>query len=111
MQRLSRRSGREGLLHVRADRRGGRGGNRSCHIGHLFPRPRHHRRRRRQPDERLIGPMSIVFIVFLPLLAAVIAGLGNRSEEHTSELPSLMRSSYAVFCLTNTKNTKEFHTK
>src|SRR3546814_5393651 len=23
----------------------------------------------------------------------------NRSEEHTSELPSLMRSSYAVFCL------------
>src|SRR3546814_10159646 len=23
-----------------------------------------------------------------------------RSEEHTSELPSLMRSSYAVFCLT-----------
>src|SRR3546814_8574479 len=24
----------------------------------------------------------------------------GRSEEHTSELPSLMRSSYAVFCLT-----------
>src|SRR3546814_5912920 len=24
----------------------------------------------------------------------------NRSEEHTSELQSLMRSSYAVFCLT-----------
>src|SRR3546814_9174432 len=24
-----------------------------------------------------------------------------RSEEHTSELQSLMRSSYAVFCLTN----------
>src|SRR3546814_8743784 len=24
----------------------------------------------------------------------------NRSEEHTSELKSLMRSSYAVFCLT-----------
>src|SRR3546814_8570269 len=23
----------------------------------------------------------------------------NRSEEHTSELPSLMRKSYAVFCL------------
>src|SRR3546814_5872861 len=23
----------------------------------------------------------------------------NRSEEHTSELPSLMRTSYAVFCL------------
>src|SRR3546814_8758543 len=26
-------------------------------------------------------------------------GLGWRSEEHTSELPSLMRISYAVFCL------------
>src|SRR3546814_7165235 len=24
---------------------------------------------------------------------------GSRSEEHTSELPSLMRPSYAVFCL------------
>src|SRR3546814_2581259 len=32
----------------------------------------------------------------------------RRSEEHTSELQSLMRISYAVFCLkkTNTKNTK-----
>src|SRR3546814_2966324 len=26
---------------------------------------------------------------------------GERSEEHTSELQSLMRISYAVFCLTN----------
>src|SRR3546814_5019404 len=26
-----------------------------------------------------------------------------RSEEHTSELQSLMRNSYAVFCLKNTK--------
>src|SRR3546814_7555497 len=29
--------------------------------------------------------------------------LEARSEEHTSELQSLMRISYAVFCLTNTK--------
>src|SRR3546814_9538657 len=28
-----------------------------------------------------------------------------RSEEHTSELQSLMRSSYAVFCLKKTKTT------
>src|SRR3546814_2962873 len=28
-----------------------------------------------------------------------IAGYGQRSEEHTSELQSLMRISYAVFCL------------
>src|SRR3546814_9148141 len=29
----------------------------------------------------------------------VLALGGERSEEHTSELPSLMRLSYAVFCL------------
>src|SRR3546814_2015961 len=29
---------------------------------------------------------------------------GGRSEEHTSELQSLMRISYAVFCLKNKKN-------
>src|SRR3546814_2164783 len=30
---------------------------------------------------------------------------GRRSEEHTSELQSLMRISYAVFCLTKKKQT------
>src|SRR3546814_9935319 len=30
-------------------------------------------------------------------------GDGLRSEEHTSELQSLMRNSYAVFCLKKTK--------
>src|SRR3546814_9535984 len=41
-------------------------------------------------------------------------GSGTRSEEHTSELQSLMRISYAVFCLkkkkytqTNTKKHKQ----
>src|SRR3546814_5068644 len=33
-------------------------------------------------------------------------GLGSRSEEHTSELQSLMRISYAVFCLKKKKNKK-----
>src|SRR3546814_2167660 len=33
-----------------------------------------------------------------------------RSEEHTSELQSLMRISYAVFCLTKKHNTR-YHTK
>src|SRR3546814_7561745 len=32
--------------------------------------------------------------------------LAGRSEEHTSELQSLMRSSYAVFCLKKKKNRK-----
>src|SRR3546814_6721605 len=31
---------------------------------------------------------------------------GGRSEEHTSELQSLMRISYAVFCLKQKKTTK-----
>src|SRR3546814_6572310 len=34
-------------------------------------------------------------------------GLPVRSEEHTSELQSLMRISYAVFCLKKKKTTKE----
>src|SRR3546814_6452613 len=33
--------------------------------------------------------------------------LNLRSEEHTSELQSLMRISYAVFCLKKKKNTTE----
>src|SRR3546814_5465890 len=45
-------------------------------------RPARPRRHRRGPDRRRIG--------YLP-----------RSEEHTSELQSLMRISYAVFCLKN----------
>src|SRR3546814_4112377 len=40
------------------------------------------------------------------LIAALgLGALGVRSEAHTSELPSLMRISYAVFCL-NKKNTR-----
>src|SRR3546814_3975049 len=31
----------------------------------------------------------------------------DRSEEHTSELQSLMRISYAVFCMKKKKNTKK----
>src|SRR3546814_10645682 len=34
------------------------------------------------------------------------ANIGSRSEEHTSELTSLMRNSYAVFCFKKNKNTK-----
>src|SRR3546814_5845818 len=33
----------------------------------------------------------------------------ERSEEHTSELQSLMRISYAVFCLKKKKNTQTKH--
>src|SRR3546814_8613642 len=36
--------------------------------------------------------------------------LDQRSEEHTSELQSLMRISYAVFCLKKKKNTQKQNT-
>src|SRR3546814_7886558 len=39
-----------------------------------------------------------------------LAGQLARSEEHTSELQSLMRISYAVFCLKKKKHNKQ-HTK
>src|SRR3546814_1791655 len=39
--------------------------------------------------------------------AATSATLSARSEEHTSELQSLMRISYAVFCLKKKKNNRE----
>src|SRR3546814_1037732 len=38
-------------------------------------------------------------------------GKGLRSEEHTSELQSLMRISYAVFCLKKKKSTQLQNTK
>src|SRR3546814_9066248 len=39
----------------------------------------------------------------------VVAASYCRSEEHTSELQSLMRISYAVFCLKKKNNNKELH--
>src|SRR3546814_4020259 len=40
----------------------------------------------------------VTFPMLTPIIAVVM-----RSEEHTSELQSLMRISYAVFCLQNKK--------
>src|SRR3546814_8295360 len=42
---------------------------------------------------------------------APIAACGPRSEEHTSELQSLMRNSYAVFCLKKTKYERTSNSK
>src|SRR3546814_5447107 len=41
------------------------------------------------------------------VFAKMDGGRAARSEEHTSELQSLMRSSYAVFCLK--KKNKKYH--
>src|SRR3546814_1965377 len=67
----------------------------------------------------LLGPRSGIYYLGRfwahPILAALecLAGLrhgvrGRRSEGYTSELQSLMRISYAVFCL---KKTKQKHMK
>src|SRR3546814_10361587 len=44
------------------------------------------------------------------VLSAFLCETFCRSEEHTSELQSLMRISYAVFCLKKKKNTKIHYT-
>src|SRR3546814_5455764 len=42
-----------------------------------------------------------------PRLRREVEALGERSEEHTSELQSLMRISYAVFCLKKKNHNKQ----
>src|SRR3546814_8113472 len=59
------------------------------------------------PHTFLIGPRVRHLVVGLGsgdgrtamTVAAILAGKGHRSEEHTSALQSLMRNSYAVLCL------------
>src|SRR3546814_6457125 len=48
------------------------------------------------------SPRSLAGTIASPELARI--SLPLRSEEHTSELQSLMRISYAVFCLKKKKN-------
>src|SRR3546814_7661839 len=48
---------------------------------------------------------------YVAAIRAAQLGLRTRSEEHTSELQSLMRISYAVFCLKKKKHEiKKYHT-
>src|SRR3546814_8570840 len=49
------------------------------------------------------GPSVFTVHALSPALVLAQAALLGRSEEHTSELQSLMRISYAVFCLKKTK--------
>src|SRR3546814_6437490 len=50
-------------------------------------------------------PSSIQAVSNLQAACGGASVLGNRSDEHTSELQSLMRISYAVFCLYKKTNT------
>src|SRR3546814_1171475 len=74
------------------------------------------------PAGRLLGPLKAthygvgdVGLLSTGIVAASEPGRGavltnrpvERSEEHTSELQSLMRSSYAVFCLKKKKQKSE----
>src|SRR3546814_2582069 len=65
---------------------------------------------------RIEYPMELGLYTFADVDAAAAnkgaAGAERlkRSEEHTSELQSLMRISYAVFCLKKKKNTNECET-
>src|SRR3546814_5494887 len=56
-------------------------------------------------DVALFGAVGYLLLAIHTFLSAKVLGefrlsyLAGRSEEHTSELQSLMRISYAVFCL------------
>src|SRR3546814_2430391 len=54
----------------------------------------------------LDGLLICVFVVSI-MPRDLVRNLWGRSEEHTSELQSLMRISYAVFCLKKTKRKKQ----
>src|SRR3546814_7434138 len=54
-----------------------------------------------RPDDGDVGQVAVGD----PHLGAVEHPVAARSEEHTSELQSLMRISYAVFCLKKKTNT------
>src|SRR3546814_5541843 len=58
-----------------------------------------------------IGTVSLILLTVIGVLAFHLVARALRSEEHTSELQSLMRISYAVFCLKKqrTKNKNKTH--
>src|SRR3546814_4126004 len=58
------------------------------------------------PDARRIGPIDIQPMSACKWRFLALPVLTYRSEEHTSELQSLMRISYAVFCLKKKNNNK-----
>src|SRR3546814_6643624 len=57
-------------------------------------------------DPRVMDSTDALELADVPKQLLVVGG-GIRSEEHTSELQSLMRISYAVFCLKKKKNHRQ----
>src|SRR3546814_6266877 len=59
---------------------------------------------------RLAASASLATAAFIPVSnTSPVPPSFARSEEHTSELQSLMRNSYAVFCLKKKKKNKKLH--
>src|SRR3546814_6173538 len=59
--------------------------------------------------ERKGRPWTFEDILLVPEVNELALSADGRSEEHTSELQSLMRISYAVFCLKKKKKTHLNH--
>src|SRR3546814_9220281 len=55
------------------------------------------------------SPVGVASCALSSSASGLVARSVMRSEEHTSELQSLMRISYAVFCLKKKKNTYKVH--
>src|SRR3546814_3343924 len=102
-------------VHVGAARggrgRGDRGGRRRAQRDHHADR-----------GQDVAEPVLAIVVVGIAgeCGVAVVVGIdavgelgtdGDRSEEHTSELQSLMRISYAVFCLKKKKTTRKTQQK
>src|SRR3546814_1512107 len=58
------------------------------------------------PGSRLAGPKLAIPTAFTGRSACHSKSADVISDEHTSELQSLMRNSYAVFCLKKTNHTR-----
>src|SRR3546814_2366023 len=81
----------------------GRGDPHLAAVLELRRRIEHHRLARRQPGQHLAVVAAGAAELQRAALDRALFAVAVRSEEHTSELQSLMRNSYAVFCLKKKK--------
>src|SRR3546814_2729966 len=73
------------------------------------PAPVSVRSPRQYPIEAFIGSTALSGATFSADESRILFSANRRSEEHTSELQSLMSTTYAVFCLKKKKKTLEKH--
>src|SRR3546814_5247461 len=64
-----------------------------------------------QPNKPLVLSVALLLGLVVGVGIAFLRNMMRRSEEHTSELQSLMRISYAVFCLKKKQYTIRSPTK